>query len=84
MLSKTLTEVLVCTSCLGLLTEAETTLTCRQCGAVYAIEDGLPNMLPEEARLYCPECKRELRKSEGTGECEACGKRFPLLKRLKR
>ena len=82
MLSKVLKDVLVCTWCLGPLDEASETLTCTRCGAVYAIQDGIPNMLLDAARLHCPLCRRELKKSEGTAVCEACDRRFSITERL--
>jgi len=32
----------------------EGALTCKQCGEVYPIEDGIPNMLPPEMRKEMP------------------------------
>jgi len=82
MLSKVLKDVLVCTWCLGPLDEGAATLTCTRCGAVYALQDGIPNMLLDSARLHCPNCRREMKKGEGVAVCEACGRKFSLTERL--
>jgi len=82
MLNKVLKDVLVCTWCLGPLDEGAGALTCSRCRAVYAIEEGIPNMLLDSARLHCPVCRRELKKGEGVATCEACGRQFSMTERL--
>ncbi len=49
MLNKELLDILCCPSCKGQLAykPEEETLTCRKCGAVYRIKDGIPIMLPD-------------------------------------
>lgn len=49
-----LRDILVCTACHGDLDETATELVCRSCGRRYPIEDGIPNMLLEAARLPGP------------------------------
>jgi uncharacterized protein YbaR (Trm112 family) len=52
-LSAELLEILVCPACKGELdyhAEPPETLTCRACRLVYAVEDGIPVMLIEEAK----------------------------------
>ncbi|HET7603193.1 MAG TPA: Trm112 family protein [Gemmatimonadales bacterium] len=52
-LSPELLEILVCPACKGELEYHEDppeTLTCRTCRLVYAVEDGIPIMLVDEAR----------------------------------
>lgn len=60
---RNLMEILVCPLCKGdleleIFEENETEiltgrLTCRSCGEVYPIEEGIPNMLPPELRDRC-------------------------------
>jgi uncharacterized protein len=48
-----LLEILVCPKCKGDLThrpEPEEALICRACRLVYAVEDGIPIMLIDEAK----------------------------------
>lgn len=51
-LPKELLEIVVCPRCKGKLEVAadESTFTCRACKLVYAVEEGIPNFLVEEAR----------------------------------
>jgi uncharacterized protein len=53
MLDKDLLEILVCPACQQPLDYRQNpeSLKCRQCHRVYAVEDGLPNMLIDEARI---------------------------------
>jgi uncharacterized protein YbaR (Trm112 family) len=48
-----LVEILACPACESRppLRLAGETLVCDQCGRIYAIEDDIPNLLPEEATL---------------------------------
>lgn len=41
---------LVCPTCRGELTDVPDGLVCVACGVVFAVEDGVPHMLPERAR----------------------------------
>lgn len=47
-----LLDILVCTDCHGQLRvdEAAGELVCTRCGLGYAVEDGIPNMLLDDAR----------------------------------
>lgn len=51
LLDPLLKEILICPHCHGELEEREeqATLRCLQCGLGYAVRDGIPNMLIEEA-----------------------------------
>jgi uncharacterized protein YbaR (Trm112 family) len=50
-LSRELVEILVCPKCKGalLLRGDETAFECKSCRLVYAVIDGIPNFLIEEA-----------------------------------
>ncbi len=53
MLPKELLDMLVCPKCKGELeykTEPEEVLICRKCKLVYEVRDGIPIMLPDEAK----------------------------------
>lgn len=47
-----LLEILACPKCKGkvVLDELKKGFVCKSCMLLYAIEDGIPNFLPEEAR----------------------------------
>jgi len=45
-------------------------LECRNCGAAYGVEDGIPKMRAEEAGLFCPCCRAPLEK-RGHGAASA-------------
>lgn len=51
MLNQELLDILACPKCKGDLeyNEKESTLTCHSCKLRYTIEDGIPNMLIDEA-----------------------------------
>ena len=51
MLKQELLDLLCCPKCKGDLAYApeKETLTCKQCGAVYPVRDGIPIMVPEDA-----------------------------------
>ena len=51
-INKELLEILACPKCKGelRLDEAETGLICERCRLLYAIKDGIPIMLVEEAK----------------------------------
>ena len=82
MVDPELIEILACPWCLGGLDYGEERLTCRRCGAVYAIVDDIPNMLVEEAELHCPHCAETLRKSGGMAICSRCGREWSTRGRL--
>jgi len=52
-----LLEILVCPVCKGPLVfrKSEAELICRPCRLAYAVKDGIPVMLEEEARRLAPE-----------------------------
>lgn len=53
MISPDLLSLLACPRCEdrpGLLLKGET-LVCPNCGAVYTVENGIPHLLPEDAKL---------------------------------
>lgn len=53
MLSPELMEILRCPKCRGVLEQQTATpegLTCQACRLLYTVQDGIPNMLIEEAR----------------------------------
>jgi uncharacterized protein YbaR (Trm112 family) len=82
MISRLLKAKLVCTWCLGPLSESEGALTCIECGARYPVEEGIPNMLLEFAHVFCPRCRGEMKKGEGVAVCESCRRVFSLKERL--
>lgn len=45
-----LIEILACPMCKGDIEFDGDELTCSECGRNYPIEDGIPNMLPDELR----------------------------------
>lgn len=57
MLDKHLLEILVCPECKGPLQyhPEKQELWCKACRLAYPIEDGIPVMLPEEARALSAE-----------------------------
>jgi uncharacterized protein len=52
--SKPLTDLLACPKCHGSLRSNERPdgFACEACGLFYAVEDGLPNMLIEDAKRW--------------------------------
>ncbi len=50
MLSPDLVSILRCPKCKGVLREGPAQLTCSTCKLVFSVEDGIPNMLIEDAR----------------------------------
>lgn len=54
MLKKKLLEILACPKCHGNLKylKGKNGLLCKKCNLLYKIEDGIPNMLIEEAEPY--------------------------------
>jgi len=45
-----LLAIMACPVCHGALEEREDGLACTACGLIYPVRDGIPIMLPEEAR----------------------------------
>jgi uncharacterized protein YbaR (Trm112 family) len=54
MLSPDLLAILCCPKCRGALQAGETDLVCASCRLVYSIDDGIPNLLLDEARPLSP------------------------------
>jgi hypothetical protein len=60
MIDARLLEILCCPAdpggipCHGALEERPEGLRCRACGLLYPVEDGIPVMLPDQARLDTP------------------------------
>jgi len=75
-------EILVCPWCLGALDFGDDRLTCRRCGAAYAVVEGIPNMHVEEAELHCPRCGAAMKAAEGVAACGPCGRRWSIKERL--
>ena len=59
-LAPDLLEMLACPHCLAPVREAEGRLHCTRdaCGLRYAIEEGIPNMLLDDADKACPKCAK--------------------------
>jgi uncharacterized protein YbaR (Trm112 family) len=73
-----LLSILACPWCLGRLDWTAERLTCSKCGAVFSIRDGIPNMLVEQAALFCPQCKTPLEKGGREAACATCGCHFRM------
>ena len=73
MIDPELLQILRCPWCLGVLGYREDRLVCARCGARYAVEDGVPNLLVEEAELHCAKCDGALTIREDEAACGACG-----------
>jgi len=84
MVDPELLEILACPWCLGKLDYKDDKLTCRECYAVYAVVDGIPNMLVEEAELHCPKCGEVLDVEEGMATCALCNWEGSTEERLKK
>ncbi|HNF99255.1 MAG TPA: Trm112 family protein [Pseudomonadota bacterium] len=50
MISPELLSILRCPKCKGVLREGQAQLTCSACKLVFSVDDGIPNMLIEDAR----------------------------------
>lgn len=50
MIRPELLSILRCPKCKGMLREGPAQLTCTTCKLVFSVEDGIPNMLIEDAR----------------------------------
>ena len=83
MADERLLNMLVCPWCLGGLEREGDELACRKCCAVYSIEDGIPNMLVEEAALHCTNCSAALEVKDGVAACPNCGGSWPVHERRK-
>jgi len=77
-----LLEVLVCTWCLGPLRLEGERLRCGRCRAEYRVEHGIPNMVIEDATLFCPVCGEVLERRGAEAACPACRRRFDTSRRL--
>jgi uncharacterized protein YbaR (Trm112 family) len=71
-------EILACPYCKSEVREEGDRLFCTrsECGLVYAVEDGIPIMLIEEASKPCPQCKAEREFRDEELVCNSCGVRF--------
>jgi hypothetical protein len=60
-LPKDLLEILVCPFCKGDLREEGDALKClrAECGLIFAVKDGIPDMLIDEAKRPCPKCPEQ-------------------------
>ncbi len=57
-----ISELLVCPACKGHLFQGKhSELICPACALAYGIRDGIPNMIPDEARTLSEEEKRAVR-----------------------
>ncbi len=50
MMSPELLSILRCPKCKGVLTQEQAELACSSCKLLFSVEDGIPNMLVEDAR----------------------------------
>ncbi len=78
MLDRKFLEILACPFCKSSVREEGETLVCThpECGLVYAVEDGIPVMLVEEASKPCPRCQAEREFADETLTCPSCGASF--------
>ena len=74
-------QILRCPWCLGVLECREERLFCGRCGAAYAVEDGVPNLLVEEAELHCGQCGGTMETGEDEAACAACGLSWSIRER---
>ncbi len=77
-LPKDLLDILVCPLCKGDLKEEGETLKClrAECGLIFAVKDGIPDMLIEEAQRPCPKCRAARDWRDGALRCPSCGASF--------
>lgn len=79
-LSKELLDILACPLCKTPVRLEGTLLLCEntECACHYRVEDGIPNMLIEEAERPCPRCatRREWLPDKDTIRCPKCGAKF--------
>jgi hypothetical protein len=73
-----LLEILACPYCKAEVREEGDRLICtrRECGLVYAVEDGIPIMLVEEAAKPCPSCGSNRAFADEELVCRGCGARY--------
>lgn len=78
MIDPKLLEILACPYCKAEIREDGDALHCTrtECGLVYAVEDGIPVMLVEEASKPCPKCKSQREFANEELLCPSCGERF--------
>jgi uncharacterized protein YbaR (Trm112 family) len=82
MVDPDLLAILACPWCLGRLEPRETRLVCGKCGAAYAVQDDVPNLIVDEAELRCPLCRAVLSVAKGQAACGACGRAWSTRDRL--
>src|SRR3990167_6397392 len=73
-LDPSLLEILACPHCLSEIKEEGTTLYCvhAPCGLRFAVEDGIPNMLIDDADRACRSCGGARTYDGRTLRCDAC------------
>ena len=73
-LDPSLLEILACPHCLSEVKEDGDTLVCTDsaCALTYAVEDGIPNMLIDDADRSCPSCSGARIYDGRVLRCEAC------------
>ncbi|MHC5036601.1 MAG: Trm112 family protein [Planctomycetota bacterium] len=78
MLDPKFLEILACPYCKGEVREEGDRLFCArsECSLVFAVEEGIPIMLVEEAAKPCPKCREERDFLDEELVCKACGTRF--------
>ena len=78
MLNPKLLEILACPYCKADVREEGDRLVCsrRECGLVYAVEDGIPIMLVEEASKPCPACGKPREFADEELKCPSCGAKY--------
>jgi uncharacterized protein len=75
-LDPSLLEILACPHCLSEVSEEGTTLRCANdaCGLKFAVEDGIPNMLIDDADRACPSCGAARTYDGRVLRCDPCKK----------
>ena len=73
-LDPSLLEILACPHCLTAVTEEGDALRCGNaaCALKFAVEDGIPNMLIDDADRACPGCGAERAYDGHALRCEPC------------
>ncbi|MCI0343364.1 MAG: hypothetical protein L0216_19835 [Planctomycetales bacterium] len=74
-LDKDLLDILACPHCLTPVREDGEKLVCTrpECGLRYAVEDGIPNMLIDDADKTCPKCGKARAYDGRVLSCPGCG-----------
>ena len=75
MIDEELQKIMACPFCKGDLKFSEQEIAClnKECGCVYAIQDGIPVMLIDEAKRPCPKCGAKRDWNEDVLQCPKCG-----------